>query len=337
MRRFSVVIPYYQSRAGILRSALQSVFAQRLDPGDGIRIVVVDDGSPRPAALDLQDLAPPVGIELVVLSQPNAGVAEARNRGLAEGESWSDFTAFLDSDDVWDPSHLAEAAAALEGGEGADFYCCDNGREGHHESYFDLLRLRAVLAEMAPGAQDASLVRVPDARAFSLVLRSVVAQTSCVVYRSRVGVGLRFNAGLKGAGEDHLFWLELLTRSPRMVISFARNVACGTGVNIYFSHLGWDSPKVLERIGDRLRSFDAMQQQFALGEADSAHVAQKRGELRRLFVYLAMRALAKRIPQTGQSLARMRRMDRDFPRWGMAAMAGLIWRRVARGETPREV
>lgn len=85
------VLPVYNG-ARFLGEALHSVLDQGVD---GLRVIVVDDGS--------TDATPHVlagfGDRIRVVRQENAGVAAARNRGLAEVDS--EFVAFQDADDLW--------------------------------------------------------------------------------------------------------------------------------------------------------------------------------------------------------------------------------------------
>lgn len=93
----SVVIPCYNGARYIL-STLASVLDQGIDE---LEVIVVDDGS-RDGSADLVRRAYP---QVRVDEQANAGVAAARNRGiaLARGE----FVAFVDADDIWLPGKLA--------------------------------------------------------------------------------------------------------------------------------------------------------------------------------------------------------------------------------------
>jgi glycosyltransferase involved in cell wall biosynthesis len=72
--------------------------------------VVVNDGSTDATAAILE--AHPGPIRLV--SQPNAGVAAARNRGIAEAAG--ELIAFCDADDYLFPDHLAALVAAYDSG-----------------------------------------------------------------------------------------------------------------------------------------------------------------------------------------------------------------------------
>ena len=94
--RVSVVIPAFDAQA-TLGAAVSSALWQTY--GD-LEVVVVDDGS-RDATAELAAAFPePVR----VVSQENAGVAAARNRGISEARG--ELIAFCDADDVFLPGHL---------------------------------------------------------------------------------------------------------------------------------------------------------------------------------------------------------------------------------------
>jgi len=97
--KVSVIIPTYKT-AHCIAACLDSVFAQTYQD---LEAVVVNDGSPDTPELE-QALAPYMD-RIVYIKQENKRTAGARNNAIrhARGE----FVAFLDSDDVWMPDHLA--------------------------------------------------------------------------------------------------------------------------------------------------------------------------------------------------------------------------------------
>jgi hypothetical protein len=99
----AVVIPVHD-RAEFLETALASVAAQTLRPAE---VIVVDDGSTDGSAAVAERHG------ATVIRQPASGVSAARNRGLQAATATT--VAFLDSDDEWEPSHLATLAAAAAG------------------------------------------------------------------------------------------------------------------------------------------------------------------------------------------------------------------------------
>ena len=114
---FSVIIPT-RNRRTLLTQAVASVLAQQ---ERDFEVLVIDDGS-EPGETDSLTRAFPDEIHserLKILASLNAsvgqGAAGARNRGLnvARGR----YVAYLDSDNVWTPTHLALHRAALDAGE----------------------------------------------------------------------------------------------------------------------------------------------------------------------------------------------------------------------------
>jgi glycosyltransferase involved in cell wall biosynthesis len=105
--RVSVVIPAYDA-AETVGGAISSVLSQTYTD---LEVVVVDDGSRDSTGAVAEAFEGPVR----VVSQANAGVSAARNRGLAEAEGA--LIAFCDADDVLLPRHL-EALLTVYGRHG---------------------------------------------------------------------------------------------------------------------------------------------------------------------------------------------------------------------------
>lgn len=103
---FSVVIPVY-NRADFLGAALTSVLMQT---EQDFEIVVVDDGSDDDPEAVVKALCDP---RILFIRQDNGGGGKARNTGIdaAKGK----FIAFLDSDDLFLPHHLATMRRLVEG------------------------------------------------------------------------------------------------------------------------------------------------------------------------------------------------------------------------------
>jgi polysaccharide pyruvyl transferase WcaK-like protein len=93
----SVIIPTYNSASTIER-AVQSARLQTCPPAE---IIVIDDGSSdETKAL----ITGKFGDSVRYLWQPNSGVSAARNKGVDLARS--DWIAFLDADDYWEPRKL---------------------------------------------------------------------------------------------------------------------------------------------------------------------------------------------------------------------------------------
>ena len=104
MSKVSVIIPTY-NREKLISRAIESVLAQVYPVYE---IIVVDDGSTDAT----KSVLAPFNGKIKYIYQKNAGIAEARNRGIKE--SSGEYIAFLDSDDYWAPEKLAEQVKVLD-------------------------------------------------------------------------------------------------------------------------------------------------------------------------------------------------------------------------------
>jgi glycosyltransferase involved in cell wall biosynthesis len=104
MPEISVIIPAYRA-AQTIAATVRSILQQTLRPAE---IIVIDDGSPD----DIAGAVAPFAAEVTLIRQPNAGVAQARNRGLAAARG--DLLAFLDADDLWEPQKLQRQFEILQ-------------------------------------------------------------------------------------------------------------------------------------------------------------------------------------------------------------------------------
>lgn len=257
MTTIAVVIPFYQRAHGILGRALTSVFAQELPADTRVTIVMVDDQSPIPLETELAPIEAPDPFRLVALARANGGPGAARNTALDSLHGQDvDFVALLDSDDTWQPRHLADGLAAL--GDTADFYFCDHERWHNPDSWFVESKSVGAWIEGAddmvmPVPAKPQLFEFRTGRALLAFLVDYMAQTSTVIYRFAGFERLRFDATLRHAGEDNMFWLDLAKSARAVRFSSRTNVATGEGVNMYFSSLtSWDHPDAVRRIGFNL-------------------------------------------------------------------------------------
>ncbi len=119
----AAVIPVY-NRPALIARAIESALAQERPPDE---IIVVDDGSTDDTAV----VAAAYGDPVRVIRQPNSGVSVARNAGVSNSQC--EFIAFLDSDDLWDPSHLRRMECAIVATQGrAVLYFSDVLVESHY-------------------------------------------------------------------------------------------------------------------------------------------------------------------------------------------------------------
>lgn len=319
-RRLAVIIPYYQREAGILRRALDSIAAQDLPEGISIEVLVIDDSSPLLAEAEMRDFPVPAWMKLKSHRQANGGPGAARNTALdmVAQDGGFDFVAFLDSDDEWSANHLRDAIAALD--RGYDFYFCDNGRDGTHNKYSEGIPLLAAegasirhKSDWYDATKGGGQMGFPPHSLTLEFLSSYLCQTSTVVTKAKQLSDCRFDPELRVAGEDHMFWITLVSRGARVLISWANNVACGRGVNIYFGAFDWNKPETLNRIGSLLILHEKLLNLDSLPPESACINKNLRRRYRRAYGYLIFRAIFKRISWRSETLNRVRRLDPLFP------------------------
>ena len=105
MPTVSVVIPAYNAMT-YLPAAVDSVLKQTFSD---FEVLIVDDGSTDQTAQWVTQLT---DRRVKLISQPNQGAAAARNTGIAHAQG--DYIAFLDADDLWEPSKLEKQVQRLE-------------------------------------------------------------------------------------------------------------------------------------------------------------------------------------------------------------------------------
>jgi len=103
----SVIMPAYNAEAYLGRAA-ESVLSQTFTD---LELLIVDDGSSDRTVEVARRLADR-DRRVRVLQQSNAGPGPARNTGF--GAAAGRLLAFLDSDDEWDATFLAEHVAILD-------------------------------------------------------------------------------------------------------------------------------------------------------------------------------------------------------------------------------
>ena len=99
--RFSVIMPRYDKGAYV-EKAIRSVLEQKYPHYE---LIVVNDGSKDDSAIIAEELLRDIP-NARLINQVNAGVAVARNNGVAQSKG--DYVCFLDADDWWDVSFLQE-------------------------------------------------------------------------------------------------------------------------------------------------------------------------------------------------------------------------------------
>jgi glycosyltransferase involved in cell wall biosynthesis len=192
----SVVIPAFR-QAAFVEGCLDSVAAQTYR--GPIEPIVIDDGCPEGSG----DVAERHATSPKVVRQSNAGVAVARNRGIAG--STGTYVAFLDADDRWHPSKLETQIARLE---------------AQRAPAFSFTRYRAIHPDgrMADDQQHPSATLRPSLR--SLARQNFVGCSTVVVHRSCLDEagGFPDSADLRKGGQDYALWLRVASIAPLVFV-----------------------------------------------------------------------------------------------------------------------
>jgi len=104
----SIIIPLYNKEGNIV-STLNSILQQTYWDYE---VLIVNDGSTDNSLPVVRNfLTQKNDGRFRIISQVNRGVSSARNRGVKE--SVGEYIAFLDADDVWEPTYLEEMAKLI--------------------------------------------------------------------------------------------------------------------------------------------------------------------------------------------------------------------------------
>jgi glycosyltransferase involved in cell wall biosynthesis len=194
--KISVVIPLYNKADSILET-IKAVLAQTLQD---FEVVVVNDGSTDGSASLVASVH---DTRLRLISQPNAGVSEARNRGIEEARA--NLIAFLDADDLWESDYLERIINLSEDFPQAEWMATAYRIEwpdGHGHTV-RLNRLpKGFTRGLFPNYFDVATCSDPP-----------VCSSATVVKRAAIQSIGGFPLGI-ASGEDLLTWARLAARYP---------------------------------------------------------------------------------------------------------------------------
>ena len=108
----SVIIPTCNGKARFVDQALASVEAQTFQD---FELIIVDDASTDGTLEYVQELIPAHRRVIYHRRETNGGPAVARNDGVRQAKG--EFLAFLDQDDLWDPTFLEETCQIIQSHE----------------------------------------------------------------------------------------------------------------------------------------------------------------------------------------------------------------------------
>jgi glycosyltransferase involved in cell wall biosynthesis len=218
MTTVSVILPTF-NRARWLPHAIESVLRQRYRD---FELIVVDDGS----VDETSDVLKRYDSTLTCISQANAGVAAARNRGIVRARgSW---LAFIDSDDEWHTDYLQSQMKHLQGQPDLVMLlanCNLRGHAGPHTTYFSLNGVDAVLhSPGAPESISTTLRRLE--RGFELVVEHPPWQLGATLMR-------RDAVMRSGLFHERLTLSEDLDLIARMTLQGPAALVCEPRVDVH--------------------------------------------------------------------------------------------------------
>jgi succinoglycan biosynthesis protein ExoW len=293
MANCSVVIPYYQKEPGILLRALKSVFSQS---HRDFHVIIVDDASPLPADKDLETLTLEERASITVIKQPNGGPGAARNTGLDHIAEGTRFAAFLDSDDEWTPDHLKNAVEGMSLFDADCYWASITGGDDFHY-HFGMSALADIttvnrLSETPP------YMEVPDLAGAMLKNWSFM-HLSCMVIGEALFRKVRFEAALRLAAEDVLFFYDCVRGAKRAILCDSVGATRGEGINI-FHGMDSDSPLFLKQQFNTWVALDRLESRFPHGPNDIASIEHYKKTARDQALWSQMRLVRRRkAPQFG--------------------------------------
>lgn len=184
----SVIIPCYNTEL-YLREAIESALAQTHKP---MEVIVVNDGSTDGTAKILEAYRG----RIKVVSQPNRGLALARNAGVEASEG--EWLAFLDADDYWAPNKIERQLQIA--GPGVDLIYSDRYNVGERGS---VPELHSDLIPLFEG----------DVFLDLLIIGNLMTASSVLIRRAAFSQLGGFFTGCPGT-EDWDLWIHFAAERP---------------------------------------------------------------------------------------------------------------------------
>ncbi len=194
--KIGVVTPAY-NLAACIGETIASLLAQSHSDW---AMVVVDDGSTDATTCAVGGLPDP---RIRLIRQENAGVAAARNRGLAALDAGCGAVLFLDGDDILAPDALARLAAALDRAPEA---------VAAYGAYAYVTEDAARVTETRPGPFPAG-----DILEILLVRNLFANGGHLLIRREVIAAAGMFRAGI-AYGEDWEYWIRIALQGPFAVV-----------------------------------------------------------------------------------------------------------------------
>lgn len=327
----AVIIPHYQKQPGLLGKAVSSVFAQ--NTAASIHVYVIDDSSPVPAQSEIDGLPSIPSQQITIVRQPNGGAGSARNRGLELLPRETQFVAFLDSDDQWQPAHLDNALHVM--GSEYDAYFSDWWSFNFPEQT-NFQRIGTLKSE-----NHKKVAATPDG--FDLGVTPIehilsdgggVIQTSTVVYRFNKFPELRFREEFYN-GQDFFFWMDLGELGAKFAFSTQVDCHNGEGINIYQS-AGWGTERSLQRLRNELFVWTSVRRFYVLTKEQRDNNTRTIRNLETGVVRDVVHRIRRHKPIPGKLLADIARFDPYFLLHTLTVPLRLLANKLAQARTSRQ-
>jgi len=240
MAKVSVVMTLYNCEQ-FIGEAIESALAQTYTDRE---IIVIDDGSTDGSAFVVKKF----GNAARYVYQPNGGVAQATNKGVAL--SSGSYVAFLENDDVWLPQKLERQVAILEEKPEIDAVTCDL-------RYFS--EKSQPLDEIIPGYCPEDPYSRLFLDGFNFMLSALMLRRS--VFDATGG----FDEGFKAAGLQDVEWYARLMQVARVHwISEPLTLFRRHGIRIASDVMMHNTQYMLDRLWERFGA-DPKKRRYLLG------------------------------------------------------------------------
>ena len=183
MPEISIILPVYNSER-YLKRTIASIQQQTFIDYE---VIAIDDGSTDGSLELLQDWSQNDARVQVLVNAQNTGVAEVRNKGIAQAQG--KYICFIDSDDTWHSDKLERQLAFMKQSN-ADFSCTAYAMVDDEGKFIKNRML------------DKQVIILED------LLKENYICCSTVMLKAKIAKQCRMNNGY--AHEDYVYWLDLL-------------------------------------------------------------------------------------------------------------------------------
>jgi len=241
---------------------------------------------PGDVAAELAGLNAAARASIRLIEQKNGGPALARNAGLAAVPAGTEYVAMLDSDDVWQPWHLARGMAAMR--LGYDFFFSDHRRDGSDNSRFEHCGIHPSQHAMIDAENE--LYRW-QTDLFEACLGTTIIGLSTVIFRRDAFPGLRFAEDIEIV-DDYFFAFEVARATSKIAFTFAKDVFYTEADNL--SRItDWRSNKALRMTLSLSLFYQKVLREIPVTDAQRDFLNQRIRQTRRDFATAAIGMLSR--------------------------------------------